>query len=526
THLLALNFSGASGDDLDTDDDGVLDILPWDAVVDLIALVEEPNPPLATEFHYGPSSGTCVAADNCNEIGPDATFVPSHAKRCSDGGTWFISAFDPTLGTDTPGASNDSGPVACDLQCFPLTGLVCDADCVTGNLVLSWVNGGTYTDITVELFDASAVLVDSIALAGDATTTGFAALANGAYSVTVTANCTGGLSVTASCTFNVAVYSGESNIIVALEGANGAVDSVGALATAFGVAGKDYVIVDSLAYACLDQLQPNDVVWVMLGTFPNEASLSETDAQVLIALLSSGVSIYIESSDHWGFDDPTSFLDYDGVDGGLLDGTVIADGDDTFLGMVGSTFENVELAGVAASYTQDNAAGDDFTDQLVPAGTAFSNDIPGGNSGVIWSDDSTGGSLVAYDTGIYTKNLDPYGDVLAQSWEFGGYGGDQTSLAQIYAAALKRTTGGSCNSCVGLRADANADGMINIADAVSILGFLFTGGSAPVPCPEVGDVNGDGLLNIADAVSLLAFLFSGGPAPVAPGYPSAECLDL
>ena len=40
THLLVSDFTGASGDDLDIDDDGVLDSEPWSAIIDCIGLVE------------------------------------------------------------------------------------------------------------------------------------------------------------------------------------------------------------------------------------------------------------------------------------------------------------------------------------------------------------------------------------------------------------------------------------------------------------------------------------------------------
>lgn len=93
THLLVEGFTGSSGDDLDTNDDGTLDVTPWTRVVDLIALIEEQNPPSGTEYHYGPPT-----------VGPDGTFVPSHAFRCVP--DWQIGEFDPAAGGDTPGATN------------------------------------------------------------------------------------------------------------------------------------------------------------------------------------------------------------------------------------------------------------------------------------------------------------------------------------------------------------------------------------------------------------------------------------
>jgi hypothetical protein len=49
-----------------------------------------------------------------------------------------------------------------------------------------------------------------------------------------------------------------------------------------------------------------------------------------------------------------------------------------------------------------------------------------------------------------------------------------------------------------------------------MLGFLFTNGTAP-GCFDAADVNDDGAVNIADAIYLLGFLFTGGPDAPAPG---------
>ena len=66
------------------------------------------------------------------------------------------------------------------------------------------------------------------------------------------------------------------------------------------------------------------------------------------------------------------------------------------------------------------------------------------------------------------------------------------------------------------RGDANDSGKTDLADAVFILGFLFTGGPAPV-CPDAADSDDDGRLNISDAIKILSFLFTGSPPPPAPG---------
>ena len=64
------------------------------------------------------------------------------------------------------------------------------------------------------------------------------------------------------------------------------------------------------------------------------------------------------------------------------------------------------------------------------------------------------------------------------------------------------------------RGDANGDGIINIADIVSLLSQLFQG--VPIECAIALDVNGDGNADAADAVYLAAYIFQGGPPPPAP----------
>jgi|GEM_PF-1245511 len=130
THLLVQAFTGASGDDLDTDDDGVLDVTPWSAVVDAVGVIEEPNPPSGTEYSYGEALGFV-------DIGPNGPFAPGHVFRVEDGAEWAIGQFgtnledttgvlspnpDPLL--DTPGLPNPSvaqGSLELSLSANPIS---------------------------------------------------------------------------------------------------------------------------------------------------------------------------------------------------------------------------------------------------------------------------------------------------------------------------------------------------------------------------------------------------------------------
>ncbi len=66
-----------------------------------------------------------------------------------------------------------------------------------------------------------------------------------------------------------------------------------------------------------------------------------------------------------------------------------------------------------------------------------------------------------------------------------------------------------------LRGDANDDGSANLADAIYIINWRFTGGPEPV-CFDSADVNDDSMVNIADTIFLINFFFVEGPPPLAP----------
>lgn len=65
------------------------------------------------------------------------------------------------------------------------------------------------------------------------------------------------------------------------------------------------------------------------------------------------------------------------------------------------------------------------------------------------------------------------------------------------------------------RGDANNDAVVDLADSVYTLGWLFQGLPDP-ECEDAADANNDGMIDVSDPVYALAYLFSGGcilPAP-------------
>ena len=71
-----------------------------------------------------------------------------------------------------------------------------------------------------------------------------------------------------------------------------------------------------------------------------------------------------------------------------------------------------------------------------------------------------------------------------------------------------------------LRGDTNDDGSVDIADAIGLLGVLFTPGSNPLACEDAGDANDDGSVDVADAISILGFLFTPGTPPLPEPFPN------
>lgn len=94
THLLVQGFTGALGDDLDTDDDGVLDVTPWTSIIDDVALIET----IDSGDHYY----------STNTVGPNGTFVPAHVYFDIETNGFVIGTYDPTdaNAADTPNEAN------------------------------------------------------------------------------------------------------------------------------------------------------------------------------------------------------------------------------------------------------------------------------------------------------------------------------------------------------------------------------------------------------------------------------------
>lgn len=60
--------------------------------------------------------------------------------------------------------------------------------------------------------------------------------------------------------------------------------------------------------------------------------------------------------------------------------------------------------------------------------------------------------------------------------------------------------------------DADGNSVVNVSDAVYLIGYIFGSGSAPDPL-EAGDADCNGVVNISDVTYLIAYIFGNGLAP-------------
>jgi hypothetical protein len=70
-----------------------------------------------------------------------------------------------------------------------------------------------------------------------------------------------------------------------------------------------------------------------------------------------------------------------------------------------------------------------------------------------------------------------------------------------------------CDFAFSKPGDVNQSGSVTSADIIWLVGFIFKGQAAPMPCQGAGDVNCTYGVNSADIIHLVNFVFKGGPVP-------------
>jgi len=110
----------------------------------------------------------------------------------------------------------------------------------------------------------------------------------------------------------------------------------------------------------------------------------------------------------------------------------------------------------------------------------------------------------------------------------GAGGGSCQILTEAECMAQSGTYEGDDTICgtFNIPGDCNQDGVLDLSDVICLLGHLFQGTPAMLPCGSTAgtatavelnlmDCNNDGGIDLSDAIYKLAFLFQGGPQPLA-----------
>jgi opacity protein-like surface antigen len=150
--------------------------------------------------------------------------------------------------------------------------------------------------------------------------------------------------------------------------------------------------------------------------------------------------------------------------------------------------------------------------------------IPTGNAQtvLILTADIVSTSTVQETTTIELKDGLNVGSEPAGGWvNILSYKGDAPTHPTLAAGTI--TLNPVVTGSLFQRGDANADGKVDLSDAVSVLGWLFLGGADP-KCEESCNADSSDKVDLTDAVFILSFLFLGGKDPAAP-FPKCDTVD-
>lgn len=383
---------------------------------------------------------------------------------------------------------------------FVLDLQVSSVDCTTGEQILEWTAPPPGSEpltgyeisrngvVLATLSPSDTTYLDSSPLVG-ATTYAVRALCDSSTS-----------SVPREVETFVTAIGAPDNVVLRLDFGVGLVDSATEIETSLENNGETYA-----EYASTDTIQCIDFdtrLWVVTGTFPDHYSLDDATATYMANHVLGGGSIYLEGTDNWGFGGSGLFAPYDGVAGA-------APGIGDVLGLDGRPGLTLDTSGfVDVPYTSDQFGSDEL-DRLAPSDM----DDLGPDAFVIWSEQS----VLDYSVAIAYETDVNFGNVISQSWEFGGFTGDRDAVMSLYLGFLGSGTPSVANFT---RGDLNSDTLVDVSDAGFGLSALFAGGPFP-ECLDAADANLDLEFNLSDMLYLLGHLFVGTVAPPAP-YPNCE----
>jgi hypothetical protein len=282
---------------------------------------------------------------------------------------------------------------------------------------------------------------------------------------------------------------------------------------------------------------PNDqgkqvrIEWVSFTDFDSSVTFFTLFRRIDSLLLVSGTSVLdlVEISDWFALPDyPPGRWE--------VVGTIPAFGETLYATIVPTLKDSTIVEGMYYSVFFIRAGTDNpyiYFDSPVDSGYSLDNLLPSPPAGLFTSHEPAITKLVwspteALDFDYYTLYRDTLSGFTPGLSNRLGFTMDTTfldSTAQLgrpyyYLATATDFSGNeseTSNEAMGIRyiyitGDANADGQIDIADAVYLVNYFFIGGPVPEPL-EAGDANCSGEVDLADAVYIVNWLFIGGPPP-------------
>lgn len=396
--------------------------------------------------------------------------------------------------------------------CYFVTDLTVAGDCSTGQMFIEWSAppDGTEALLGFQVFRDGAVIANLPPTQSSYNDTG---APDGLVTYGVRAVCTSSTTSAIREVTTTVVSSGPpANIVLRLDKGTGLVDSATAIEESLVRLGDTYAEYRSVDD--IDCLSNSTRIWVVTGTFPDNYPIDDELGALLAHHVLTGGSVYVERT----AGGPTSSTVFDQFDGASPSG-----------------FSGVEVS----ELTGFSGALDTSAYQAVP----YLGDQPGSDENEHYQIfETTLGSDVTplwvipaatpVVLGVAYRTDPPYGNIITQSWELGGFTGDLDQLVQLYSGFLSPGAG-TAPTAGYLRGDINGNGAIDVSDLIRLMQYYYSG--APVPCLDAADLNLDQVIDLGDLQSLQLLLFfpgsdraplpypDCGPGPVLLGCATPTC---
>jgi hypothetical protein len=255
------------------------------------------------------------------------------------------------------------------------------------------------------------------------------------------------------------------------------------------------------------------VVWSTgpdYGTIENPKTLTATDQERLMTYLDKGGNLLLSSQDLLHDNDPNTFItEYLHVAG--------HDDEETIKSVAGISGDTIsDGMSFSLSYPFYN-----FSDHIVPgvgaAGIFYetSKGFAVLREGVQidqTSEAGAGAKLVNYCALRYPASGQSTYKVAFFAFPFEAIPQTGSYPNNSYTLMIRIMNWFGLEKPAYMHGDANGDQIIDLADVVFLISYLYRGGPAPIPL-YAGDANCDGNMDLADIVYLINYLYRDGPAP-------------